>query len=324
MLPYSEDEQPPCHRTAKDCPAWEQDDPFKPDRAQPYGYLDYLTWQNRRVLLFPEETPSGVVVREMTAAPALRLDAEVLDPQKHYRKDDKRGLVLLRFDEERALWRDSAALFSVQASEYHPPLVLKWLGELRKYTSLRKTDQQRILALGMATNSKQVAKVEFYRSEQWPLPLAYLDEQSGQVLVEALKHITQTAEDVSSQLWFAMRTLALLLLKPDVDPQDKNVKIPPEVGDVMEQWDVKRRYWSQLEIPFRRMLEFVPRDKDAALTDWQQTLRRVAWNAFDSIAEDLANDPHALKAYVKAQGQLAGGLKKVLPQDEGMAAEAQA
>ncbi len=312
MLEYSNGADPPCKRTSQDRPVWEQDDPFTPNRAQPYGYLDYLTWQNRRILLFPEETPEGIMIREMTVAPALRLGEGLLDPQKHYRKDEKLGRLALRFSEDRALWRDSAAIFDVRGGGHRPPLAFKWLGELVGEELLHKADQQRTLALGMANDK---AKVEFYRSEQWPLPLAYLDEQT---LVEALKEITQMAEDVSNQLWFAMRTLALLLLKPDVDPQDKGVKIPPEVGNMAQQWDVKRRYWSRLEIPFRRVLEWVPQDRDAALTEWQQTLRRTAWDAFNSIAEDLANDPRALKAFVTAQGQLAGGLKKALPQDRSM------
>ena len=314
MLAYNENEKPPCQRTSRDRPAWEQDDPFSPERQIPHGYLDYLTWQNRRVLLFPAETANGVLVREMTVAPALRLDAEVYDPQKHYRIDKKLGHLALRFNEDRALWRDSAAIFEMRGDDYHPPLALKWLGQLQKYTSLNKADQQRMLALGMANDK---AKVEFYRSEQWPLPLAYLDEESGPVLVEALKEITQTAENVSSQLWGAMRTLAQLLLCPESDLEGAHQPHPDDINAITRQWDVKRRYWSRLEIPFRRTLEFVPRDKGAAMIDWQQTLRRTAWNAFDSIAEDLSNDPRALKAYVKARGQLAGGLKKALPQDNG-------
>lgn len=320
MLSYGEDESPPCRRTSRDRPVWEQDDPFKPDRAQPYGYLDYLTWQNRRVLLFPEETSDGVIIREMTVAPALRLGEGLLDPQKHYREDKKLGWLALRFNEDRALWRDSAAILDVRGSGYRPPLVLKWLGELVNNGRLRKADQQRMLALGMANDK---AKVEFYRSEQWPLPLAYLDEQSGRVLVEALQTITKTAEDVSSQLWGAMRTLAQLILCPESDLEGAHQPAREDLDAITNQWDVKRRYWSRLEIPFRRTLEQVPQDKDAALTAWQQTLRRTAWEAFGSIADDLANDPRALKAYVKAQGQLAGGLKKALPQDEGATEEDQ-
>lgn len=310
------DEERPMRRQAEDCPAWEMDHPFTPDRKVPYGYLDYLTWQNRRILFFPEIAPAapfGVVVREMTVAPALRLESEFLDPQKHYRKDAKLGYLALRFSEDRALWRDSAALLSLQTADYRPPLFFSWLAELLDAGILSKKAQQRILALGMANDK---AKVEFYRSEQWPLPFAYLEEYNGQILVETLQDITKMADDVSNQLWGAMRTLAILTLFPEVDPQDKTFRAPPEVGNLMAQWDFKRRYWSQLEVHFRRILEQVPQDRDVARRLWQQTLRRAAWTAFKGIAEDLAKDPRALKAFVNAQQQLAAGLARVLPDSD--------
>ncbi|MBN1319013.1 MAG: type I-E CRISPR-associated protein Cse1/CasA, partial [Anaerolineales bacterium] len=40
---------------SSDLPSWELDDPHLPDRNWPSGYLDFLTWQNRRVLFFPEQ-----------------------------------------------------------------------------------------------------------------------------------------------------------------------------------------------------------------------------------------------------------------------------
>ncbi|HFD40439.1 MAG TPA: type I-E CRISPR-associated protein Cse1/CasA, partial [Anaerolineae bacterium] len=64
LLPYPDDTILPYH--PEDRPAWEMDDPFTPDRNDPYGSLDYLTWQNRRVLLLPQPTSRGVIVREMT------------------------------------------------------------------------------------------------------------------------------------------------------------------------------------------------------------------------------------------------------------------
>ncbi len=67
----------PIVREPEDAPVWEMDDPFVPDRAVPLGYLDYLTWQNRRILLVPSESPDGTVVQQMTMAPALRLDNSV-------------------------------------------------------------------------------------------------------------------------------------------------------------------------------------------------------------------------------------------------------
>jgi len=62
------------------------------------------------------------------------------------------------------------------------------------------------------------------------------------------------------------------------------------------------------------MLETLPADRDGALADWQRTLRRAAWSAFDGIAENLAANPRTLKAAVRAREQLAAGLGKAVPE----------
>ncbi len=302
------DDEHPLRRQPQDRPAWEMDDPFTPDRQIPLGYLDYLTWQNRRVLYLPKETPNGLLVREMTLGPGLRLDASVEDPMKHYRKDKDRGLLPLRFNEDRALWRDSAALFSLSRSEYRPPLAFNWLANLVSEGILRKEQTRRMLALGMANDQ---AKVEFFRAERWPLPLAYLQDEP---LVEALQTALDMSEAVSNQLWGATRTLATLFVCPEADQEGAHQPAREDLDKVMGQWDVKRRYWAQLEPPFRLMLETLPADRDGALADWQRTLRRAAWSAFDSIAENLAANPRTLKAAVRAREQLAAGLGKVLPE----------
>ena len=46
MLRYPDEKVLP-YRTG-DQPAWENEDPYQPERDIPEGYLDYLTWQNRR------------------------------------------------------------------------------------------------------------------------------------------------------------------------------------------------------------------------------------------------------------------------------------
>jgi CRISPR system Cascade subunit CasA len=309
LLRY-DDEHPLPHLPDRpqDRPDWEMDDPFAPDRKIPHGYLDYLTWQNRRALFLPEETPDGPLVREMTLGPGLRLDASVEDPMKHYRRDERRGLLPLRFNEDRALWRDSAALFSLTRPEYRPPLAFKWLAELVGERIVKKEQTRRMLALGMANDQ---AKVEFFRAERWPLPLAYLREES---LVEALQTALEMAEAASNQLWGATRTLATLFVCPEADQKDAHQPAREDLDKVMGQWDVKRRYWLQLESPFRLTLEALPTDHDGALADWRKTLRRAAWRAFGGIAENLAANPRTLKAAVRAREQLAAGLGRALPE----------
>jgi CRISPR system Cascade subunit CasA len=291
-----------------DRPAWEMDDPFTPDRSRPRGYLDYLTWQNRRVLLIAEAGAAGAVVRQMTLAPGLRLGGDVLDPMKHYRVDQQRGYLVQRFNEERALWRDSSALFRLQDSHYRPPHTFRWLSELVIDAGyLQAAQTRRYLALGMANNQ---AKVDFYRSESCPLPLRYLAEQT---LVERLDEALKMAEDVRGQLWGAARTLATLLLSPQADADNGRQPAREDLDRLAGQWAIERDYWSRLEVPFRRAVEALPGDVEGVLAGWRETLRRAAWAAFDRVARNLEHDARHLKAAVRARDQLAAGLGKALP-----------
>jgi len=304
------DDAEPMPSGSEDRPAWEMGDPFSPDRDIPLGYLDYLTWQNRRVHLLPQATENGPIVRMMTLGPGLRLSQDVADPQKHYRRDEKRGPLPLRFDDDRSLWRESAALFSLTTTEHQPPRAFGWLAELVGEGYLNKKQTRRVLALGMAINKKRAAKIEFSRSERWPLPLAYLENAD---LVEALEETLAMAERASNQLWGGARTMATFFICPEADFVEAHQPAPEDLDKVMGQWDMQRRYWAQLEVPFRVILEALPDGREEALALWQTTLRHAAWDAFEGIASNLDGQPRSLKAAVRGRGQLGVGLAKALP-----------
>jgi CRISPR system Cascade subunit CasA len=293
--------------SAQDRPVWEMEDPYTPDRARPLGYLDYLTWQNRRVLFLPGEESGNVVVRQMTMAPALRLDRGILDPMTHYRLDETRGPIPLPFVEERALWRDSGSLFQLQSKGHRPPLTFRWLAELADEGYLDRTQTRRYLALGM---SKKQAKVNFYRSERLPLPLRYLQEKE---LAEALETALEMAENTARQLWGAARTLATFIVSPEADAESGRQPTRDDLDALTGQWAIERGYWPHLERPFRETLEALPDDREAALSGWRETLRRTAWDAFDQVADGVGLDPTGLKAVVHGREQLAAGLGRVLP-----------
>jgi CRISPR system Cascade subunit CasA len=305
MIAYPTQESVMLH-APQDRPVWEMDDPYAPAREQPLGYLDYLTWQNRRVLFFPEEDDGRVVVREMTMGPALRMDNEVLDPMIHYRKHRTRGWAPLSFDEERALWRDSAALLALHSDDERVPRTFRWLADLVLDGELDRAQTRRYLALGM---SKKQAKVNFCRSERMPLPLAYLHERA---LVESLGTALAMAEQVSRCLWGATHTLAQFVVIPEFDQPGARKPRPEDVDPLIQGWAVERRFWSRLELPFRDVVEGLPQDRVGTLETWRDTLRRTAWDAFEQVAEEVSHDTRRLKAVVRARGQLGSGLAKTL------------
>ena len=118
----------------------------------------------------------------------------------------------------------------------------------------------------------------------------------------------------------AASTLADFILAPE---QDLNKAESGEKGkgaqsdDVARltgSWGMERGYWSQLEVPFRHVLETLPDNVEQATKAWKSTLRQAAWSAFDIVGDNLDLSPRVLKALINARGQLAGGLVKALPE----------
>jgi CRISPR system Cascade subunit CasA len=314
LLPYPDDSI--FLGSPKDRPSWEMDNPLFPDRSRPRGYLDYLTWFNRRVLLTADVVSDKLVVREMTMAPGLALSEEVQDPMKHFFKHKRLGLLPLRFREDRALWRDSAALFELRSTASRPPRALAWLAELIDEEYLRNRHQtHHCLALGIGIG-KKAADVDFCRSERIPLSTAVLRDDE---LVGNLRQMLDMAEKAAQRLSDAALWLAILGLSPAIDGEPAKVlrtlpkNLRDTASDLREQWAVEQRYWPHLELPFRLTMEALPQDREGALESWRKTLWKAAWDAFDQVTGSLDHDPGKLKAVVRARGQLAGGLVKVLP-----------
>lgn len=291
-----------------DRPAWEMNDAFIPDREQPRGYLDYMTWQNRRLLLKPEMRDGKIAVRTMALTPGLKLNAEVLahDPMKHYRVDEKRGRICKRFNEDRALWRDSATLLRFNVADQQPPAVLRWLAILAEGGRPVLDDHYslRCMALGMASDQR---KVEFYRSEHLPVPPTYLNDPQ---LVDLLTKSLEAAENTASELWKASSTMAAVLLAPDEGVERR--ANPDDVRDLRATMGTERRYWAGLEPLFRTTMQALPEQGVEAMRRWFGWLREAAWRSFNEVSDGLGDDPRALKAAVRGREQLARGLGTVL------------
>lgn len=316
LIRYNEDTL--FRASSKDLPAWEMHDPFQPERRVPLGYLDYLTWHNRRICLIPESSGSEGYVRQVTIGPGLRLEEGIQDPFKHYRIDKQRGPLVLRFLENRALWRDSAALMQMKRpEEVRPPENFAWVASLVSEDGvLDQTQAYRWMALGMANDK---AKVEFFREEHMPLPLAYFSDPNK---VEKMSIALEWAENVRSQLWGAVNRLASLFIAPESDLESGRTPDKKDIASLIEHWNVERRYWSGLEIPFYTLVETLPAQPEAALEVWRAALQRAAWSAFEQTENQAGLGPKALKAAVRAKEQLAAGLKKILQPADHLVMEA--
>lgn len=319
MMMYPANDPNMFGHTGKDAPAWEMEDPFKPQREHPFGYLDYLTWQNRRVLLHPEMEEEQIVVRSMTMGPALRFDPSTVDPMKNYRRDDKLGLLAASFSEDRVLWRDSSTLFTFQdeSNTRRPPATFRWLRDLAAPDTayLDKRNLYRCLALGM---SKKQAKVYFFREERLPLPLVYLTDET---LVNHLRDALDKTGAVAFDLLQAVRRVGMFLQVSDADSKqwgELNTNAKSAINDWVAHAGADRHYWASLEIPFQTFIVDLAQDGEAVVLRWYEQIRQAASDAFEQAAQYAGSDGRSFKAVVRGRSYLNYRLNQLIPQQEEM------
>lgn len=288
---YDGDEKPvACDED--DSPVWERKptDPHT-EPSSPRGYLDYLTWQSRTLRLHPDEENGRVVVRLVSYAQGRRLEtsAGFFDPMTAYfRRDEKEEFRPVRFNEFRDLWRDSAALFQVSETyqKYdRAPTCLHTLSVPELQAVLPRAARYRVSVFGLCNDSRQAAKVNYWRHESLPLPLALLDHP---LLVESLKQALELAENVAHKaIWAAVREAAASRLTPTANQSPD----PKRVGQLIESLGTERLFWSRLELPFREFIVNLAADveqRDTRVREWYgDTLREAATDAFDETVGRL-------------------------------------
>ena len=314
MVMYPTDEDIFAHDD-EDSPAWEMDDPFEPDREIPLGYLDYLTWQNRRILFEPETIGDEVMVRSMTMGPGLRMKPDILDTMKHYRKDEKLGALSTNFSEDRVLWRDSATFLSFrEMDELKTPKTFAWLRYLVSEKILKRQEIFRAAALGM---SKKQAKVYFFREERLPLPLAYLSDDS---LVNMLADALDRTASLAFDLVQVVRRVGMFLQDPEADSKkwgELNRNTKTDINNWVAYTGVERHYWANLDIPFQTfMVDLAQKEREAMMRDWFSILQRTANNAFEQATQYVGTDGKSFKAVERGRGYLSYRLNEIFPKED--------
>jgi len=319
----------PVPRTGDDLPAWESDPPESPNPSGtiPHGYLDYLTWQSRRVHLFPEGDTA--CVRWCQVQQNLKLSGDVLDPFKCYRKDEKEGYRPVGLSPGRSLWRDSHVLFQQVDESSRRPEVLNWLSMidgLRRRKNIAASPTYRLSLFGFAADPGKAASVVLWRHERLPLPLAYLEDGD---LLSSLKDGLELAESVGKLFtggFVAVMTnegtkrvpspfhkLAAVALSPVDDARAD----PGAVGKLVDHLAPGRLYWSRLETPFKRFMVSLAEEKagdksEAAFQEWVAALRDSAIGAFREATLGLDGSGRALRSVAQAEREFSRRLRELL------------
>lgn len=318
LMVYNEEK--PITNTSRDLPAWENEQPAIPQKegTPVNGYMDYLTWQSRRIHLIPEGEPT--VVRRCQIQQNLRLPElpVIFDPFKCFLADKEQGFRPLPLSTSKALWRDSHTLFqsSVKPSDgaaKRPELFnhLARVDAARDEGSIEARPSYAFAAYGFATDPGKAASVLLWAHERLPLPLSYLDNQT---LVERLDNALGLAVEIARTLRSSLRHLAKLLIAPQSDALGGRQPDKNDIGKLADSFAAEPFYWSRIEPHFKTLLTALPQDTRAdefdeklvrygetTVPEWARVLRRTALAAFTETAGGLDSSARSLKAAAMAE-----------------------
>lgn len=326
---------------ADDQPSWEMADPFVERRGQPLGYLDLLTWQNHKVMLYPEKHNGQLIVREVKFGGGLRIAKDLMDPMKFNLKNEKfeNGFRPVSFEESRGLWANSYALFARmnmgRETTSWPPLAFNWLHVLVEQQLIEPHLVYRCKAMGLGKNR---GKVEYLREERFPFPLRYLVDPN---LRNKLRDALQGTEQVSRVLHKALCLTGMYLLQVSADnfkweelrinTQNDGVQreeVPKSVKEeIVGRWErgqLKKPgwithteadiyFWSTLDVPFQKFIaRLATKNADEAMAWWKEEIRAAATGAFEKAKQYAHESERAHRAIVEGQRHLTNQLNKML------------
>ena len=213
---YKPSDELPFPVTGHDAPCWELGKEPEAGDSIPSGYLDLLTWQSRRIRLIPTSALDGSTVVEKVVIMKGRQTPEdwslrgretmIAFRANLNAKPGQDPWPAVGFQQEKAVWRDSAALLQAASGTHARPKNMDWLSRLVQKGYLeRKT----ILPLDLCGVSTDRAKILFWRHERLPIPLRLLEDP---VLLDVLDLSLDKAEKVASILRRSANKLAELVL----------------------------------------------------------------------------------------------------------------
>ncbi|MEA4811876.1 MAG: type I-E CRISPR-associated protein Cse1/CasA [Anaerolineaceae bacterium] len=287
--------------TEEDIPCWERNDPFEPERSAPTGLIDLLTWQSRRIRLVPELKNGQVMVKNCFSAPGLSLAESFVNPfylNEHASDGEKQEVKLMRFQMNRALWRDSAAILDRDRRLEDKP-VCKRLFEKLRFEGILEDPFIRLVLSGTLTEPGK-KKAYRYQEEVFNAPAVYLDRPD---LYQQLQEALALAEAMRSCLYFATYTLASFKMYPEQDSKESFSPDKKIVGALYQHIEQEAFFWSRLEAPFYRLLNTLPINA-LALTEWKETLNKYIHESLARAGELTGDDFAGLKARAKAENRL--------------------
>jgi CRISPR system Cascade subunit CasA len=267
------------------------------------GYLDYLTWPARRLLLLAEEHDGRTLVTGVKISQGDKLDPKgsTRDPLMAYQHSEKTGSYPYKLREDRSLWRDANVflrLYSEAAGG--APRTVEWalMANDEISEAHRKVD-----VFGLANDK---ADIKLWRRERMTVYRAVLADADRQ---EAIQLALKRAEKQGSILFGATRACATQLLYPGRAYRDLNLKQQKDdVRRVAKALGTDLLYWSSLEAPFLAWLSALAHPEanvSRQQAEWTRRLHTVARAVYREATRSLDGDTRQARARAAGRTRLA-------------------
>jgi CRISPR system Cascade subunit CasA len=302
--------------TQGDVACWTMESPIaKNHEVTAVGYLESLTFPARQMRLFPVAERatcthcgdiSDVTVQRILFAMGHRRPkgATTWDdpfvafvPPSSGAKRDAAGMVAVRPQEGKALWREYSGLLLTHAEHAErQPKIVRQMGALVNRTVLRGVEQVRFRCIGLRTDGK--GKFFEWLDEALDVPPALLNDPDGTLIIDTALRRADDAEKVMSRVFYRH-------FRPERE-RDKPVKKEVARFHTLHE-RMQTMFWERLAPEFFAFVRDAanPEQRDAAERRWIDTLVQVGSSTFNETADQAGDRADALRARVEAQAECA-------------------
>ncbi|HVZ38483.1 MAG TPA: type I-E CRISPR-associated protein Cse1/CasA [Candidatus Kapabacteria bacterium] len=291
-----------------DAPSWEQEEPSTPERRPHHGFLDYLTFQHRRITLETGERDGHTVVTAI-----LRTGGNAEEPMPL----DDPHMAIINGDEKseprrynvqtgRAVWRDAAVFLTLVSKRGTPPRTFVWATSHLDDLGIERLDVE---VFALRTRGANDGTIKLWRRERIPLFLNVLaDNSRGAKLELALER----ADEQARNLAWATLIAAARLRVPGKNYGELSSMEKEDAKKLARSIDTEGRYWSGLESYFFQLLHDLAHGADpnsdpdwstAPINEWTRRIYRTALGAYDAATRSL--DANARQLHAVAEGRAA-------------------
>lgn len=308
IFPYKTDDD----RNILDKPFWEREELIQATKNESkgtnlLGYLDYLTWQSRRIKLIRENDSGEVKLCQIQQNFKLNEKELFFDPLKVYKvyqeskgRKKAKAHYELKIKEDKSLWRESHTIFEqARKSEKEPRGLFDHLAEIERFITrgeIEGDSKYSISIFGVINNQASVLQ---WSHERLPLPMAYFTDAE---LRNKLEKSIDFAEKFGKILRDSMKILRKHLNQKLWEILVENAKQDKykRANKLINLFPATSAYWSNLEIRFKKFLSDLTEKQDKALLEWYSFVDKSAEDSFNQTLNSLGDSANEFKATAKA------------------------